>query len=599
MFLNFRRVHIKYVVLWILTLGMYSYFFRREITYDINTCVGEKRIKAPTAKFFFMNLITLGYYGRYWDIEALNILEEYIKKNESEKTVDYEYYRFMLKIPFARVAGVSHFIDILNEACYIYSELQLQELEGDDYLAENRVREVSDEIMYGEEAPAYVPKIFHEKPVIDDGDVHRIAGHAVVEEYDPSKDYKRISYKLRLEREARAAAKAAALNPNAKPKEVKAKELTVIVEEPPIECKRKSGRWLVARFSALLAIFLVPLIIIGAIVVVTPPVYDETYLGVIGDKYERLSGFTEPKIVVIGGSSAAFGLDSNLLYDTLESVEAVSGMPIVNLGLYGDMGLKFTIDIAKANIGEGDIIILAPEISDKMLSLYVDGERVLKSLDGNLEMFRYVGFEDYGSLLGSSFSYISEKLSYLFGNKTPLPENELYQKKYFNKSGDIVNGYRPYNVMTEVAKTIDFDYKADLSDTKVTAYDEFIEYVNKFSRYCQRKGATLYFSFAPMNESALVESCMLDDDGKNNKIDRFYRNLCETLECEIISDVYDYIIEDGYFYDTEFHLNDSGVILRTKQLVDDIKRALNDHSLTDITVPQAPGRENGGTTTEG
>ena len=68
---------------------------------------------------------------------------------------------------------------------------------------------------------------------------------------------------------------------------------------------------------------------------------------------------------------------------------------------------------------------------------------------------------------------------------------------------------------------------------------------------------------------------------------------------EIISDVYDYIIEDGYFYDTEFHLNDSGVILRTKQLVDDIKRALNDHSLTDITVPQAPGRENGGTTTEG
>ena len=63
MFLNFRRSHFKYVFLWIITLGIYSYTFRREITYDINTCIGVKKVNAPTGKFFLLNLITFGYYG--------------------------------------------------------------------------------------------------------------------------------------------------------------------------------------------------------------------------------------------------------------------------------------------------------------------------------------------------------------------------------------------------------------------------------------------------------------------------------------------------------------------------------------------------------
>ena len=39
----------------------------------------------------------------------------------------------------------------------------------------------------------------------------------------------------------------------------------------------------------------------------------------------------------------------------------------------------------------------------------------------------------------------------------------------------------------------------------------------------------------------------------------------------IISKVDDYLYKGRYFYDTDYHLNDLGVILRTEQLISDLK----------------------------
>lgn len=582
MFLNFRRSHIKYVILWILTLGIYSFTFRREITYDINTCIGEKKIKAPTAKFFFLNLITFGYYGRKWDMEALAVLKEYLEEHESNVKVDFEYYGFMLKIPFARVAGMAHFINVLNEACKLYSEIQLDELEGEDYLAVNRVRDVDDTIMYGTDEPVFKP-IVTQKPAIDDGDVHRVAGHAVIEEYDPTKDYKRISYKLRMEREARAAAREAALHPERQVVQKEAKALVVEEEEPPIECKR-NRKWLLASFSTMLAVFLLPLIFIALVVFATPPVYEDTFVGVLGDKYDRLNSFDEPKIVVIGGSSVAFGLDSELLAD--EMAGAGYKMPVVNFGLYADLGTKYMMDLSKSNIGEGDIIILAPELNDQTLSMFFNGKTALQSLDGNLEMIQYVQSEDYSSLFGASYEYATEKFSYLVSGKKPEGVG-AYKKEYFNVSGDNIYD-RPYNIMNGYGNPITLDYKANFNDTEVTDYEQFIQYVNDYVQYCNLKGATVYFSFAPMSEAAMsVENMM--SDGSTKVIDTFYDNLCDNLQCKVISNVYDYILDEGYFYDTEFHLNNAGVIVRTVKLIDDLKRALNDNSETRVELPPPPG----------
>lgn len=582
MFLNFRRSHLKYVFLWILTLGFYSYAFRREITYDINTCIGIKKVKEPTAKFLFLNIVTFGYYGRKWDIHALNVLQEYLVEYKSDLKVDFEYYSFMLNIPFARVAAMSHFITILNESCRIYSDIQLEEVDGEDYMAINRVRDVDDSIMYGTDEPVFKP-IVTAKPAIDDGDIHKVAGFAVIEEYDPAKDYKRISYKLRMEREARAAAREAALHPENIVVEKKAKELVVVDEEPPVKCKR-GRKWLVACFASMFAVFVLPVIFIAVVIFALPPVYNDTFVGVLSDKYDRLNSFDESKIVVIGGSSVAFGLDSELLADEMSN--AGFRMPVVNFGLYADLGTKYMMDLSKSNINEGDIIIIAPELNDQTLSMFFNGKTALQSLDGNLHMLPYIETEDYGSLLGASYEFAAEKFSYLITGDRPKNVG-AYQKENFNVSGDNVYD-RPYNIMMGVGNPINLDYKANFKDTTVTPYEEFISYVNDYVRYCVLKGATVYFSFAPMSEAAMSVDNM-SSDGSTTRIDDFYDNLCDNLECKVISNVYDYILDDGYFYDTEFHLNNAGVTVRTVQLINDLKRALEDNSKTDVELPEPPG----------
>lgn len=47
-------------------------------------------------------------------------------------------------------------------------------------------------------------------------------------------------------------------------------------------------------------------------------------------------------------------------------------------------------------------------------------------------------------------------------------------------------------------------------------------------------------------------------------------------------------MDSGWFYDTNFHLNDSGAVLFTKYLVEDLKLLYKDTSLTDISVPDMP-----------
>ena len=119
----------------------------------------------------------------------------------------------------------------------------------------------------------------------------------------------------------------------------------------------------------------------------------------------------------------------------------------------------------------------------------------------------------------------------------------------------------------------------------LTDYEEYIDYVNKYVHFAERKGATVYFSFCPMNAAAMSV------ENSERSINSFYDNLCENLECKVISNVYDYILDEGYFFDSEFHLNNAGVTVRTVRLMNDIKRQLGDQTITipELELPEPPG----------
>lgn len=322
-------------------------------------------------------------------------------------------------------------------------------------------------------------------------------------------------------------------------------------------------------FSVMLAVFLLPFFVICASAFGLPAYFKSTFLGELSEKYDRLRTVDEPKITVVGGSSAAFGLDSEML-------ERCLGRKAVNFGLYANLGTKLMMDLSRENVREGDIIVLAPELNAETYSLRFNAETAARAIDGSPEMLKRIAPEDRASLVGAIWGLGGKKLGYALTGERP--ENSgAYRKENFNEFGDNVFD-RPYNVMSGYGNAVTLDFAG------IPEFEEFIAYVNDYTAYVRSRGAEVYFSFPPINSAAI------EPFNSPEEIRDFQAKLSLSLDCRVISGISDYIMDEGYFYDSEFHLNNSGVTVRTAKLIDDLNREAGDLSVTLEELPLPAGR---------
>ncbi|MBE6575232.1 MAG: hypothetical protein E7654_03050 [Ruminococcaceae bacterium] len=321
------------------------------------------------------------------------------------------------------------------------------------------------------------------------------------------------------------------------------------------------------KFVALLLAALIPAIALLLAGVLIPAQYKLTFLGALAPKYQRLNAIEEPKVILVGGSSTAFGLDSALLEESV-------GMPVVNFGLYATLGTKLMLDLSRDGIGEGDIVVLAPEIDAQTLSLYFNAESTWQAAEADPSMLLHVGGDNWGELLAGYTGYLGDKFDFYRGG-TPDPTG-VYNSRNFNEYGDI-QYERPYNTML-----LGYDPNMIISLDADIVEDDFIDYVNTYIADAEAKGAKVYFSFPPMNEDALAP------DTTEESIYAFYDYLARSLDCQVISNPNDYIYPQGYFYDTNFHLNESGIILRTAALAADLRRVMGNTEILSIELPAVP-----------
>ena len=337
--------------------------------------------------------------------------------------------------------------------------------------------------------------------------------------------------------------------------------------------KRKMN--LTIKIIALTLAALLPFISVFSVAFLFSPEFDGSFAGALDDKLERLYSIEEDKVVIIGGSSAAFGYDSAL-------IEKYLGMPVVNMGLYAALGTKVMLDLTREGIGEGDIVIIAPELDSQTLSMYFNAATTLRALDGSPKYLLDVPKEHRMSLLGASWSFAAEKLNYKIVGS---PEYEgIYKAESFNALGD-VGVYRKENLMQQY-----YDPNLEIALDKSIVDGEFLSYLNEYIEYCESVGASVLFEFCPMNRLALSENSR-DEEARFN----FEKYLRKNLACPVISSIEDFIYDEGYFYDTNLHLNTAGATKHTLNVVRDI---LLHYGITDVVIeekvpdpPALPERE--------
>lgn len=296
------------------------------------------------------------------------------------------------------------------------------------------------------------------------------------------------------------------------------------------------------------------------------PVFRDTFVGELKEKVELLKNAEKKKIVVIGGSSVPFGIQSNYIKKYLPNYD------VVNFGLYAALGSDVMLDLAREYIDKDDIIIFSPEMNTQTLSFYYNGRTLWQALDGNFSCFHSLSKETKERMLGDLYTFAQEKAHYTLFEELKL--EGVYQRSSFNEYGDIKPELLPYNIMQDL---YDPTTTIDLENTYPSA--DFLSYLNDYAMEAKKKGASFYYRFAPMNEKSIISEITMDS---------YYEKLNEDLSFPILGNPNDAVMEAEWFYDSNFHLNGAGSILNTKNLIKDIKIVLNDHTITDIYVPEKP-----------
>lgn len=255
--------------------------------------------------------------------------------------------------------------------------------------------------------------------------------------------------------------------------------------------------------------------------------YIDNPTALIIEKTERLESLKSPKIIIVGGSSTFFGMNSEVIEDSLSK-------PVVNMAQFGGFGLDFILKQTEDNINPGDIVFLC---SDYYLGLNISDdakEQILKYYPPSSKHFPEIqttfltNFENnFYNNIESIFNFVLVPIS----RRSPIFKHSRVANKY----GDNI-GYLEYNTP-----------KKSKVQKKTYSYYEGIEHIEEYISKVQRRGGEVYILFTPISKSDYL---------LNKEVyDSYYKDYLEIFEDLVLCTPEDMVFDDDKFFDTYNHLD--------------------------------------------
>ena len=269
------------------------------------------------------------------------------------------------------------------------------------------------------------------------------------------------------------------------------------------------------------------------------------YLATLIDKEARLNSLDSNRVILVGGSNLAFGINSKLIEEKLP-------VKVANLGLHAGLSLTFMLNQAAHLMKKGDVIVLIPEYP-----LYLD------DFKPDIDLIQFMQEIDPKT-----------KAYYHFTSKETLECIFEKFKKYFTPDEfriDPVFNRQRFNIYGDNLGHLNKAPLPNLIDRKPIKPIELnhsISLLKDFSKKCKKRGVNVFISYPPYPRSEYV--------GKNKeRIEALDLKLRNSLPDIGFLDKPDaYIFNDSLFYDTVYHLNKNGREIRTKKLIADLRTHL-------------------------
>ena len=280
---------------------------------------------------------------------------------------------------------------------------------------------------------------------------------------------------------------------------------------------------------------------------VIPPRYFENPGWGSSIKYKRLITATGRRLIVISGSSSAFGLQSPMLTELLDNEYSV-----VNYGTHAGACSLFFLEFTSNQIRDGDVVVMAPEpVWESQQGANGLDALTFQLIEGAYDAFRHVDIRHYTNVFAAFAEY----------NSTRRKMSEGSYDDYI----DDVNIYG--DILTNQANHPE-DYTAGgqwVSFGNIMSSEDAAR-LNRVNDTILSRGGHFYLACSPVNRNALV-----DGGDTEKKQTAYINNIIRRVDFPVISIPGNYIFPGNYFADTDHHLNSVHSADRTIQLAKDLK----------------------------
>jgi len=310
-------------------------------------------------------------------------------------------------------------------------------------------------------------------------------------------------------------------------------------------------------FMILLILFLT----LNVYIFKTTTVCDDAYIASFLDKREMMKTTPSPKIVLLGDSSYAYGIHSQL-------IEEHFNLPIVNTGVNGTMGMAMWIKIFEPYIHEGDIVLLSSSYkqwgNDPQTGIqfygFLPSNTIFELLLLDPTLVQYVSHsQQTGDIVYDYTLTFGRRIQ----NGLFAPPNCIHSSPHLSRSGFNIHGdYIGHLNKPNLAK--DFStVELNLSDIS----PDIIAELNSFAERIRARGASIYFILPPLAQSAY--------ENNQEDVDNFIPFIREQLDFPVLGELNTFVYSDNLMYDTEFHMHTEGRDIRTNDLIEALSSALN------------------------
>lgn len=275
------------------------------------------------------------------------------------------------------------------------------------------------------------------------------------------------------------------------------------------------------------------------------------YLAATIDKHALLKQQKKPRIIFVGGSNVAFGINSQLIASKFKYRP-------VNMGLHAALGLEYTLNEVEEALRPGDVAVVSLEYENFSSHLPDIPERLFNTVDNRFQNVKFVPYYYAPVLLDKGQLYFGGVIRNVVSTLTKSYElDSIYKRSNFNQAGDMTANKGTPRDISKIKRTL------EVTDGSIQTAFKIIQ---KFDRVAKENGARVYFSYPPLAENVYKDNA--------KAIDQISSVIENTSELDFIDTPEEMAFQVKYFFDSEYHLNQSGSLLRANHIVNRLSEEL-------------------------